>query len=421
MSEKEKAILGKEREVSETEQAASGKHRALENIVVLDLARVVAGPFSSSILADLGAKVIKVEIPGKGDDARSYGPYVNGESLYYSNLNRNKYGITLNLKTEEGRQIIRELVKKADILIENFRPGVMERLGLGYEDLKKINDQLIYGAVSGFGSYGKYAGRPGYDIIAQAMGGLMSLTGQQGDPPTRAGCAMGDILGGLNLTIGVLAALNARTVTGHGQRVDVALTDCVISSLEQAIQRYEVSGQLPERVGNSYAAIAPYDTYEAKDGHLVIGCGTQKMFETLFRDLIRKPEVIEDPRFADIPDRVKNNLILKEIIEEWTKQYTVKEAVDIILNAGIPAGPIYDLSDIMTDENFTVDREMIVKTHHPVMGDIILNGNPVKLLDTMPEIYKASPLLGEDTETIFGEFLGMTPEDVEALREKGIV
>lgn len=397
------------------------KQRALENVVVLDLARVVAGPFASCMLADLGAKVIKVEVPGKGDDARAYAPYLNGESLYYSNLNRNKYGITLNLKTEEGKQILRDLVKKADILIENFRPGVMDRLGLGYDDLKQINPQLIYGAVSGFGSYGKYSQRPGYDIIAQAMGGLMSLTGQKGNPPTRAGCAMGDILGGLNLTIGVLAALNARTVTGHGQRVDVALTDCVVASLEQAVQRYAVSGKIPERNGNSYAAIAPYDTYEAKDGHLVIGCGNQKLFEVLFRDLIQKPEVIDDPRFADVPLRVKNNLILKEYIEEWTKQYTVDEAVEIVLNAGIPAGPINDLSDIMNDENFTVDREMIIKTHHPVMGDITLNGNPVKLMDTMPEIYKPSPTLGEDTEDIFAEFLGMSAEDVASLKEKGII
>jgi len=258
-------------------------------------------------------------------------------------------------------------------------------------------------------------------ICGSSMGGLMSLTGQRGNPPTRAGCAMGDILGGLNLTIGVLAALNARTVTGHGQRVDVALTDCVVASLEQAVQRYAVSGKLPERNGNSYAAIAPYDTYEAKDGHLVIGCGNQKLFEVLFRDLIKKPEVIDDPRFADVPLRVKNNLILKEYIEEWTKQYTVDEAVEIVLNAGIPAGPINDLSDTMNDENFTVDREMIIKTHHPVMGDITLNGNPVKLMDTMPEIYKPSPTLGEDTEDIFAEFLGMNAEDVAALKEKGII
>ncbi len=249
----------------------------------------------------------------------------------------------------------------------------------------------------------------------------MSLTGQKGDPPTRAGCAMGDVLGGLNLTIGILAALNARQVIGHGQRIDVALTDCVLASLEQAVQRYAVSGKIPERNGNSYAAIAPYDTYEAKDGHLVIGCGNQKLFEVLFRDLIKKPEVIDDPRFANVPLRVKNNLILKEYIEGWTKQYTVAEAVEIVLKAGIPAGPINDLSDIMNDENFTVDREMLVKTHHPVMGDVILNGNPVKLMDTMPEIYKPSPVLGEDTEAIFGEFLDMSAEDVAALKEKGII
>ena len=397
------------------------EHRALENVVILDLSRVVAGPFCGAMLADLGATVIKVEMPGKGDDARAYAPYINGESLYYSNLNRNKYGITLNMKSEKGKEIIKGLVKKADVLIENFRPGVMERLGLGYDVLKEINDQLIYGAVSGFGSYGPYRDRPGYDIIAQAMGGLMSITGQKGDPPTRAGSAMGDILGGLNLTIGILAALHARTITGKGQRVDVALTDCVVASLEQAVQRYEVSGEIPERNGNAYAAIAPYDTYEAADGYVVIGCGNQKLFERFCCEIINRPEVIDDERFLTVPLRVKNNLMLKEIFEQWTKTKKVEEIVDMVLAKGIPAGPIYDLKDIVHDEHIAGAREMIVKTHHPVMGDIILNGNPVELMDTMPEIYKPSPTLGEDTAKILNKYLDIPVDEVEKLKKELIV
>ncbi len=241
------------------------QHLALENIKILDLTRVIAGPYCGAMLADLGADVIKIELPGRGDDARAYGPYINGESLYYGNLNRNKRGITLNLKSAEGKEIFRKLAREADVVIENYRPGVMDKLGLGYDELKKINPRLIYAAVSGFGSYGRYSKRPGYDIISQAMGGLMSVTGHPGNGPTRVGSAISDVLGGMNLTIGILAALQARHNTGVGQRVDVALIDSVVASLENAYQRYEVSGQNPVRIGNAYASIAPYDRRMAGD------------------------------------------------------------------------------------------------------------------------------------------------------------
>lgn len=398
------------------------EHGALENLVVLDLCRVIAGPFCGAMLADMGAKVIKVEMPGKGDDARAYAPHINGESLYYANLNRNKYGITLNLKSEEGKEILKELVVKADILIENFRPGVMDRLQLGYEDLKKINPGLIYGAVSGFGCYGSYKNRPGYDIIAQAMGGLMSITGQKGDPPTRSGNAMGDILGGLNLTIGILAAVNARTITGEGQRVDVALTDCVVASLEQAVQRYFVSGELPERHGNSYEAIAPYDTYEAEDGYVVIGCGNQKLFERFCNEIIHRPELITDERFLTVPLRVKNNLILKDYFEEWTRTRTVDEVTKLVLEAGIPAGPIFDLEDIFQDVHIAKEREMLVYAKHPKMGEIVLNGNPVKLMGTKTNVTrKPAPVLGEDNSYVFRNFLGKTEEEFRKLKKNQII
>ncbi len=398
------------------------EHTALENLVVLDLCRVIAGPFCGAMLADLGATVIKIEMPGRGDDARAYAPYINGESLYYSNLNRNKYGITLDLKKEAGKEVLRELVKKADILIENFRPGVMDRMGLGYEELKKINPRLIYGAVSGFGSYGRYHERPGYDIIAQAMGGLMSITGQAGNPPTRSGNAMGDILGGLNLSIGVLAAVNARNLTGEGQRVDISLTDCVVASLEQAVQRYSVSGKVPERRGNSYEAIAPYDTYRAKDGYVVIGCGNQKLYEHFCKNIMERPELIEDERFLTVPLRVENNLILKEYFEEWTCTRSVEEVTETLLQEGIPAGPIYDLSDIFCDEHITKDREMLVHTTHPVMGEIVLNGNPVKLMGTKVNVAKKpSPTLGEDNHKIITGFLGKTDAEYDKLVEMKVI
>ncbi len=396
------------------------KHSALENIVVLDLTRVLAGPYSGAILADFGAKVIKVEQPGAGDDSRHYGPHVNGESLYYGNLNRNKLGITLNLKSEEGKKIFLDLVKDADVLIENYRLGVMERLGLGYETLKEVNPGLIYGAITGFGATGPYRDRPGYDIISQAMGGLMSVTGQEGDPPTRVGSAMGDVLGGLNLTIGILTALNARHITGKGQYIDVSITDSVVLSLEQAWQRYFVSGDIPKPHGNYYDAIAPYDSYEAKDGWMVIGCGNQKLYETLCTKILKQPELISDERFTTVPLRVKNNKEFKQIMEGWLADYTVNEAVDIILKAGIPAAPILNVEQIAKDEHFTIDRELFVNINHPVCGEVKINGNAIKLSDTKAEIRMPAPVLGQHNAEILLKY-GYTSSDIERLSCEGVI
>jgi len=396
-------------------------HGALENLVVLDLTRVLAGPLCGALLGDLGATVIKIEVPGRGDDARAYGPYRNGESMYYANLNRNKTGITLNLKQPEGKELFLRMVRKADILIENYRPGVMDRLGLGYDVLKEENPRLIYAAISGFGSYGPYAPTPGYDIISQAMGGLMSITGPKGSDPTRSGNAMGDILGGMNLTIGVLAAVNARTITGHGQRVDVSLVDSVVFSLENAFIRYTESGKLPERCGNAYASIAPYDSYRAADGYAVIACGNQKLYEKFCNDILRMPELIDDPRFATIPLRVQNNEILKQYIEKWTCTRKVKDIVAQILADGIPAGPINDVSQIMEDEHIARAREMFVTIQHPVIGEMVVNGDPVKLMETMPTIRKPAPTLGQDNEAFYCDELGLSKEQLAQLKEKGIV
>lgn len=396
------------------------KHMALENITVLDLTRVLAGPYCGAILADFGAKVIKIEQPGAGDDSRHYGPHMNGESLYYGNLNRNKYGITLNLKTEKGKKIFMDLVKDADVLIENYRYGVMERLGLGYEKLKEMNPKLIYGAITGFGANGPYRDRPGYDIISQAMGGLMSITGQEGNPPTRVGSAMGDVLGGLNLAIGVLTALNARYVTGKGQYIDISITDSVALSLEQAWQRYFISGEIPKPHGNYYDAIAPYDSYEAKDGWLVIGCGNQKLYETLCTKILNQPDLISDERFTTVPLRVKNNKEFKLIMEEWLKAYTVSTAIDKILEAGIPAAPILDLEQIANDEHFTKARELFVDIDHPVCGKIKINGSAIKLSDTKAEIRMPAPILGQHNNEILQKY-GYEPEDILLLQSEGII
>lgn len=394
--------------------------KALEDIIVLDLTKVLAGPYCGGILADFGATVIKVEPPVKGDDGRHYGPYLNGESLYYANLNRGKMGVTLNLKAPEGKELFKELVKQADVLIENYRPGVMDRLGLGYSVLKEINPRLIYGAITGFGSNGPYANRPGYDIISQAMGGMMSVTGQEGDPPTRCGNAIGDVLGGMNLAIGVLTALHARELTGEGQYIDVSLVDSVVASLEQAWQRYFVSGKLPTRHGNYYDAIAPYDSYMAKDGYLVIGCGNQRLFEVFCNQLLHRPELITDERFLDVPLRVKNNKAFKAIVEEWLKELTVAEAVEIVLGAGIPAGPILDLEQISHDPHIAGAREMFTEVDHPTAGRMKLNSSPIKMSETKAEIRSASPTLGQHNREIFQERLGLSEESYKAYSEMGV-
>ena len=392
---------------------------ALENILVLDMTKVLAGPYCGSVLADFGADVVKIEPPGAGDDARGFGPYQNGESLYYANLNRGKRGITLNLKSAGGREIFLRLVERADVLLENFRPGTMERLGLGYDTLHQRNPRLVYGAVTGFGAGGPYSNRPGYDIVAQAMGGLMSITGQEGDPPTRSGNAMGDILGGMNLTIGVLAALHARSLTGEGQYVDISLVDSVVASLEQAWQRYFATGEVPGRHGNSYDAIAPYDSFQAKDGYLVIGCGNQKLFEVFCEKLLKRPELISDERFLTVPLRVKNNKAFKEIVEAWLVDYSVAEAVDRNLAAGVPAAPILDMAQIASDPHIAA-RGLFAEVSHPVAGNIKLNNSPIRLSQTDARIRFPSPTLGQHNAEVLAE-LGYSQDDIARFKEEGAV
>ncbi|MBQ9250087.1 MAG: CoA transferase [Oscillospiraceae bacterium] len=393
---------------------------ALQDIVVLDLTRVLAGPYCTMMLADFGAQVIKIEVPGKGDDTRAMGPFKNGSSMYYANINRNKRGVTLNLKAQEGKELFLELVRKADVVVENYRPGVMDKLGLGYDVLKEVNDRIIYAAVSGFGSYGRCAYRPGYDIIAQSYGGLMSITGEAGGKPLRVGNAMGDVLGGMNLTIGVLAALHARSLTGKGQRVDVSLVDSVVSSLETGTQRYFATGKQPELIGNRYAAAYPYDAFPASDGRFVIGCANDKLFHLLC-GVIGREDLLEDPRFKTNADRCENYAELAPEIEVWSREHTVDEAVALIEKAGVPVSPINDLPRVTTDPHIVEDREMFVPLEHPEIGPMRVNGNPVKLMDTMPKIQRPAPALGQDNTAVYGELLGLDAEALSALQAKAVI
>ena len=396
-------------------------NKTLEGVTVIDLTRVLAGPYCSMFLADMGANVIKIEVPGKGDDTRCYVPSFEGESAYFINLNRNKRSLTLNLKTEKGKQILKDLVKKADILVENYRPGTMKKLGLDYDVLKEINPKLVYGAISGFGQYGPYSQRAGYDIIAQAMGGLMSTTGWPTTGPTRCGTAIGDVLAGLSLTIGVEAAYINAQRTGKGQLVDVALVDSVVSSLEIINQIYLATGRIPQRIGNRYEAMYPYDSFKCKDGDIVLGSGNDKLYGILCNTVMKRPELAEDPRFLHIGDRIEHHADLKPIIEDFLKDYTMDDAVQMMLDAGLPAGPINTIDRVVVDPHIAGAREMFVTVPHPTAGDMKIAGNQIKLSETPVQFERPAPLLGQHTAEILKEQLGYDEATVEALKAEGVL
>ena len=384
------------------------------------MSRVLAGPFCSMLLADMGADVIKLEVPGRGDDSREFPPFMEGESLYYINLNRGKRSITVNLKRPEGVKVFKKLVKKCDVLIENFSPGTMERLGLGYEVLKKENPRLIYAAISGFGQTGPYRSRPGYDIIGQAMGGLLSITGWPDTPPTRSGTAIGDILSSLFCCIGVLAALNVRERTGSGQLVDVALVDSVYAALENIPQKYFVEGKTPGRIGNRYEFIYPYDTFRARDGWVVIAIANDAIWERFLAATGLK-KLGEDERFSSNMLRVDNNAALKELLEKWTSERSRDEIVALLNENRIPSCPIYDIKDASEDPHISKAREMVVNVYQPGLGNVRLQGNPIKMSETDPRPRGPAPSLGADSELILKEVLGLSDSEIKKLRESGAI
>jgi formyl-CoA transferase len=398
----------------------SSKPDALLGIKVLDLSRVLAGPFCSMLLADMGAEVIKLEVPGRGDDSREFPPFMEGESLYYVNLNRGKKSITVNLKNPEGEKVFKKLVKKCDVLIENFSPGTMDRLGLGYEVLKKENPRLIYAAISGFGQTGPYRSRPGYDIIGQAMGGLLSITGWPDTPPTRSGTAIGDILSSLFCCVGILAALNVRERTGRGQFIDVALVDSVYAALENIPQKYFVEGKTPGRIGNRYEFIYPYDTFKARDGWVVIAIANDAIWERFLAAAGLK-RLGEDGRFSSNKLRVENNAALKELLEGWTSERGRDEIVALLNENRIPSCPIYDIKDASEDPHISGVREMVVSVHQPGLGDVRLQGNPIKMSETDPHPRGPAPDLGADTGLILKEVLGLSDAEIKKIREMGAI
>ncbi|MBN1829990.1 MAG: CoA transferase [Deltaproteobacteria bacterium] len=392
---------------------------ALTNIRVLDLTRVLAGPFCTMLLGDLGADIIKIEAPGLGDDSRSFPPFIGEESAYFMNLNRNKRSITLDLKTPEGKGVFLDLVKCSDVVIENFRPGTMEKMGLSYEELSKINPSIVYSSISGFGQYGPYRDLPGYDIIGQAMGGIMSITGWPDSPPTRTGTAIADVLGGLCSCIGILSSLMARKNIGRGQHVDVSLVDSVVSAMETIIQIYLVEKREPQRVGNRYEFIYPYDSFPAKNGWIVIGIGNDKLWREFCRAIGRE-DLLEVEDYKTNVSRVKNNAKVKQIVEEWTLRHDVKDVVDFLLERKIPCAPIYGVKDIVNDEHIAKARAMILDVEHPTAGPTKIVGLPIKLSHTPGAVKTPAPLLGQHTDEILREVLSYSEDTIDRLQQKNI-
>ncbi|MBU2702408.1 CoA:oxalate CoA-transferase [Sporomusaceae bacterium BoRhaA] len=393
--------------------------KPLEGICVLDLSRVLAGPYTSMMLADFGADVIKIETPEVGDDSRAFGPFVNKESAYFMSLNRGKRSMTLNLKLSEGQEIFKEMVKKADVVLENYRPGVMEKFGLGYEVLQEINPRIIYAACSGFGHSGPYMKKPAYDVIVQGLGGIMSITGQEGGEPTRVGASVGDITAGLFTATGILTALYSRAITGKGQKVDVAMLDCQVAILENAISRYLVSGTVPSPIGNRHPSITPFEAFRAQDGYIIIAIGNDRLWAK-FCQLIKREDLVTDEHFVANADRTKNQKQLKSILDGEFPAKTVAEWIEVLDGAGIPCGPINTVDQVIADPQVQA-RNMIVEIDHPVAGRLKMPGLPIKLSATPGAVETPAPLLGQHTEEILQEFLGMSTQQLADLRAKKVI
>lgn len=392
----------------------------LDDIRVLDLTRVLAGPYCTMMLADLGAVVIKVEQPGRGDDSRQWGPpFAGGESAYYLSVNRNKKDITLNLNDERARDIVRELVKHVDVVVENFKLGSMDEWGIGYEALRKINPRLIYASISGYGADGPSAGRPGYDFVLQAEGGLMALTGPVDGMPYRHAIAIVDITTGMYAATAIIAALRVRDRAGTGQRVDLSLLESQVAWLANLGQYTLVAGKPPARYGNAHSTVVPYEVFKTRDGMFALACGNDGQFRKMTA-IIGRPEMGSDPRFATNPQRVINRRELFPLLEAEFEKFEVDPLLAELRAAGVPAGRINNLDQVLSDPQ-VLHRQMVVEVEHPTAGKLKLLGVPYKFSETPAEVKTAPPLLGQHTTEVLGQLLGYSEEKVAELREAGVI
>jgi CoA:oxalate CoA-transferase len=374
----------------------------LKGLLVLDLTRVLAGPYATMVLSDLGARVIKVEAPGIGDDSRKFGPFIEGQSAYFMSLNRGKESIALNLKNEDDKKIFEKILAKADVLVENFKPGTLEKWGYGWNDLKDKYPKLIYASASGFGQTGPMKEIPAYDMVVQGMGGLMSVTGQPNSEPTRVGTSIGDITAGLFTAIGVNAALFDRTKTGKGIHIDVSMLDCQIAILENAIARYLSKGEIPQPMGSRHPSIAPFEAFKTKDSYIIIAAGNEKLFQGMCEVL--NCDCYKQDNFKDNQSRNKNIDELKVIIESKLKDKTTEEWVALFIEKKIPCGPIYNIKEAV--ENPQIEfRNMIVSANHNKIGKFKMAGNPIKMSNYEDKSTRGEiPDLDQHRDKILKEF-----------------
>ena len=401
--------------------------RPLENIRILDITRALAGPYCTMMLGDLGADVIKVERPVSGDETRGwgppfvgepYGPYP-GESAYFIAANRNKRSVTVNIQSKEGQEIIHKLAGMSDVLVENYRTGDLDRLGLGYNELHSLYPKLIYCSVSGYGRTGPYADRPGYDAIIQGEGGMMSITGPVEGPPSRVGIPITDITSGMFAATAILAALHARDTTGEGQLVDISLFDAHVALLTNVASNYLVGGALPRRLGNAHPNLVPYDSFSARDGWFILGVANEKQWGQLC-EMLSRPDLKSDERFASNGKRVTNRVALVEELNMTFAQKTVDDWLADLVKAGLPCGRINSIPEVF-DHPQAKAREMTLETEHPTAGAILLPGFPYKLSATPAEIHRPPPMLGQHTEEVLIRLLEYSAEEVASLRETGVL
>jgi len=392
----------------------------LQGVRVLDLSRVLTGPFCSMILADLGAEVWKVEELRHGDQTRAIPPFVNGESHYYMAINRNKTSLAVNLKTPEGRAVVLDLAAQADVLLENFRPGVMERLGLGHDALRARKADLIICSITGFGQKGPMSHKPSFDLVAQALSGVMSINGEPSGPPTRLGIPMGDIGGGLWAAIAVLAALQHRNSTGEGLHVDLSLVDGLIGLLGYLAEIFLVTGDSPGQVGNSHHNIVPYGCYPVKDGHIVLALFNDAFWRN-FCLAAGRSELIDDDRFRGGTDRVANRAVLEPMVADILMQRTMAEWHEIFDKGDVPHGPVNTIGDALT-QPLAQERGMIRTTEHPRAGKVDVVGTPIQFQEDLFDLpAQAAPLLGEHSASVLQEVLGYSAAQIQALTESGVI
>ena len=391
----------------------------LDGMKVLDLTRVLAGPYATMLLGDLGAEVIKIEQPGTGDESRNFGPFKNGFSLYFMSVNRGKQSVTLNLKTERGQAIFKQLLKQTDILVENFRPGTMQKLGLDYDTLKGEHPSLIYAACSGFGQTGPYAQQGAYDMIIQGMGGIISITGEPDGPPVRVGTSISDITAALFTTIGVLSALHHRNRTGSGQFVDVAMLDSLVAVLENAVVRYFATGEAPKPLGARHPAITPFEAFASADGHVIIALGNDTLWAK-FCEHVDRHELISDERFRTNADRTENHSELFPILSEIMSQRPTDDWIDALGAIGVPCGPINAMDKVVSHPQVQA-REMITRIAHDITGEVEVPGVPIKLSETPGNVDAPAPSLGEHTTKVLTDLLKMSADEVEQLRRDGVI